>query len=463
MLRQDAARGDHPRADRPTGVTSVRSVSATALACALVTACCLLLPSAIRAEVLDPRNIHSVTLNNGLRVIVCEDEAAPVVSAEIVVKVGSADESPEESGIAHLLEHVCWVGDQQNDPRAAIEDMGGATNAGTLRDFTRYYATVQPSGLIPALRALAAMVLRGSFDEGVISRERAVIQEEVATRADRPRAALNDLAFESLFGSAHPYARHIEGTEQSLASITSARLALFHRTWYVPNNMAVIVGGDVRFDAVVKEVERRFGSLAPEAVPARAASPGAGSAAARERVVAAPLQDAYLITAFASPAVSDPATVCANDVAATILGNPQVGRLVKQLQGERRLVKATGVDFLTQRAPGLFGVWAVCDPDKIEEARAAIKAELGRLASEPVSPGELTTAKRLLAAEYAFSNETAAERVATLGFYEAIDSYRLAAEYLPLLRSVTAADIARAAGSYAGEPFWIIMRPGSEQ
>jgi len=442
---------------RSRPATAARARTLLACLCALALG---LGASAAAGDVLEARLVHATTLSNGLRVVVCEDEAAPVVSIEIVVRAGSADESPEEGGIAHLLEHICWMGDQQYDPRAAIEDLGGSTNAGTLRDFTRYYATVQPSDFGRALRALADMVLKERYDEGVISRERAVVQEEAASRMDRPRAALNDLAFETLFGASHPYGRHLEGSEQSLSGITGSRLALFHRTWYVPNNMAVIIAGRIAFDPAVKAVESIFGNLSPEALPQRAEAV-AGPADRRERVSETTLQDICLMAAFLAPGISDPAVVAASDVAATILTHPQVGRLAKALQEKQNAAKGIGVDYLTQRRQGLFGVWAVCEPDKVEAVKEGIRAELARLASQPVPPDELAAAKGLLAAEYAFSNETTAERVSTLGFYEAIDDYRTASRYPSLVRSVTAADIARVAAQYAGEPVWIVMKPGA--
>ena len=89
--------------------------------CLLVWSTCLGLVAAVApARVLDPQFVHSATLDNGLRVVVCEDEAAPVVSVEVVVRVGSADESGEEAGIAHLLEHLCWAGTREDDPRTAV-------------------------------------------------------------------------------------------------------------------------------------------------------------------------------------------------------------------------------------------------------------------------------------------------------------------------------------------------------
>lgn len=430
----------------------------------LASAALLALPAGAPALTLDPRSIRSATLTNGLRLVVCEDQAASVVSVGVVVRAGSADESPAESGIAHLLEHICWVGAADSDPREAIEEVGGYTNAGTLRDFTRYYAIVQPADFARSLQALGDMLLRDEFDAAAISRQRSLILSEAASRMDRPRAALNDLAFASLYGDAHPYGRHIEGTEQTLSRVTSASLSRFHRTWYVPNNMAVIVAGKVGFDAALAEVKRVFGGLAPAALPPRSRPPMPRPAEGGEVVVEAPVQEAYLMAAFVGPAISEPMAVASSDVLATLLAHPQMGRLARELRDRRALVKAIGVDFLTQRERGLFGVWAVCEPATIPAAQEAIAAELARAASQPLAAGELASAKRLLASDYAFANETAGDRAGSLGFYEAIDTYRTASQYLGLVHAVTAEQIAATAAWYAGKPVWVVIKPaGGDQ
>jgi len=212
--------------------------------------------SAAYAAVLDPSTVKSATLHNGLVVIVCEDTTAAVVSIEVVARVGSADEPAEIGGVAHLLEHLCWVGAGASDPRAAIEEVGGVTNAGTLRDYTRFYATVPASDFRLALRSLAEMVVNGSFQQEVVDRERAVILEEVAVRRDQPRVLMNDLTFQELFGDNHPYGRPIEGSERSLRQIDESKLIAFHHNWYVPNNMAVVIAGKVDFETVLTSGQR---------------------------------------------------------------------------------------------------------------------------------------------------------------------------------------------------------------
>jgi predicted Zn-dependent peptidase len=415
------------------------------------------------ALVLDPRTIRSATLGNGLRLIVCEEPTATVTSVELVVRVGSADDPPGEEGTAHLLEHLCWGGHPKDDPRLHIEEVGGVANAGTLRDLTRFYATVPAGEATRALRAVADMAFQVEFDERALARERAVIAREALNREEQPRALLNDAAFDAVYGDTHPYGRPIEGDEHSRAGIGAAKLMLFHRTWYVPNNVAVVVSGRVTFAEVLAEVRHIFGQLAPAALPLRAAAAPPRPAPAGERAVYSEGREAYVMAAFVGPAGAEHKQVCASDLLATLLSHGSWGRLPQRLKETENLARAVGVDFLTQRDRALFGVWAVCDPAKVGTVKDAIRGELARVAAGPIPADELAIARRLLTTGYAFANEIPADRAATLGFYEAVDSYRFASQYLSWVRSLTAADVAEVAGWYAVDPVWVVLTPGAAE
>ncbi len=430
-----------------------------ALYAALALASLLAVGGPAWAAPLDPRHIKSATLGNGLVLVVYERPGSGVASVEVVVRAGSADEPAELSGIAHLLEHVCWVSGGGSDPRLRIEDRGGTTNAGTLRDYTRFYASVPAADFSAALSALADMALRPDFDPRIIARERKVIAEEVAARRDQPRTWISDLAFEYLFDDSCAYGRPIEGSEKTLAVIQPYQLAAFHETWYVPNNMAVVVSGEVSFSRVLSEVKKAFGGLSPQALPARARGQAPRPASGKEVTFTAPGTRAWVMAAFVGPAADERNEVATTDVISVLLDYGALGRLSRALVETKRLAKTAGVDFLTQRDRALFGVWAVCDPDQVPAVKREIRAQLKRLAQEPVSPAELARAKRLVYAGYCFSNETPADCASTLAFYEAVDSYRAAIQYPARLGSVTAEDIARVAKWYAGDPVWVVLMP----
>jgi len=415
------------------------------------------------AGVLEPGAVRSAVLNNGLRVIVCEREATSVVSAEVVIRVGSADDYPEAPGIAHLLEHLCWTGGAGENPCGPIEDVGGITNAGTLRDYTRFYATVPAGNLTLALTALSRMVLQSSFEGSAIRREGAAIFQESAGRGDLPRAILNDLAFEELYGTGHPYSQRIEGDRTAVSSITSGQVGAFHRAWYVPNNMAVVIVGNLAFDDALATVEALFGGLLPRPLPPRSREVPPRPAPGAEVMVRTPFRQAYIMAAFIGPAADEYRQVCASDLLITLLSHGNSGRLVTALRETQQLASAVGVDFLTSRDRALFGVWAACDPQRVPEVRQVIRSELARLAAEPVPPAELGAGKRLLAAGYSFANEIPSDQAATLGFYEAIDSYRAATYYSPRVRSLRPRDVSWVASWYAAEPVWILLIPESAE
>ncbi len=400
-------------------------------------------------------------MRNGLRLIVSNDPEARVVAVEIIVRVGAADDPPGQKGIAHLLEHLLWGGarDPEADPRLRIERIGGLIDAGTLRDYTRFYATAPAGNLRLAIETLGRMVLATEFDEDIIARERQIVIEESAARAEDPRAVLNDLGFAELYSPAHPYSSPIDGRPEDLARLDAPRLALFHQTWYVPNNMAVIVSGDAPFEAVRDIVARIFGDRAPAALPTRPRPLPPRPSEPHTRIAALPVEKAYVMAAFVGPAAVEHTSVCATDLLATLLAHGPLGRLVTALAEERDLAFDVGTDFLTQRDRALFGVWAICRPEAVEEVQTTISRELVRLVQEPVPPMELAAAKRLLAAGYAFANETPSDRATTLGFYEAIDSYRTASYYLSWVTHAKATALVEAATWYAGEPVWIILRP----
>jgi zinc protease len=223
--------------------------------------------------------------------------------------------------------------------------------------------------------------------------------------------------------------------------------------------MAVVVAGKVTFESALREVEKAFGGLRPQALPPRGRGEAVRPAAGKAVIVVAPGKQAYVMAAFVGPAAGERTEVATSDVLSVLLSYGCLGRLSGELVEVRKLATRVGVDFLTQREPALFGVWAVCETGNVAAVKEAIRGELQRLASEPIPPGELALAKRLVYAGYCFANETPADCASTLAFYQAVDSYRAGTQYPARVGAITAGDIARVAAWYAGEPVWVILMP----
>jgi zinc protease len=419
----------------------------------------LLAAGPVRGAIFDPHAVRAEVLPNGLRVIVHEDAAAQVVAIEVVVRAGVADEPAGHEGLAHLLEHTLWSSAEGSDPRAEIEQTGGTTNAGTGRDWIRFYATVPADQWRTGLRALVRMAFQNTFDSAAVEREKQAIVSEVGARADQPQSVLLDLAFQSVYGPDHPYGRRLEGNQDSLLKLTRIDLVNFHRTWFAPNNTAVVVGGPVKTAEVVAAVTSLVGGTGPRPVPSRHWPEVPRPRPGREVQSEIGGDEAYVMAAFVGPAITEPADVAATDVLLALLTDPTFGRLRKSLQGADLLADGLGIEFLTQRDRALFGVWAACKPEKVAAVKETIRQELTRLAAEKVSPQDLATAKRLASAGYVFSNETPADRVSTLGFYDALGVYREAGQYLTRIDSATDKDLQRVAGWYSQDPVWVVLLP----
>lgn len=219
-------------------------------------------PTAAQAAGLFKPAVHD--LENGMRIIVVENHRAPVALHMLWYKVGSADEEPQDGGIAHFLEHMMFKGTRQNpdqDYSAAIAALGGEDNAFTSTDYTAFFARVHPRQLEAVMRMEAERITDLELDDEDIRIEQGVVQQEraqrmEATASDRFRAAVS----EAFYGT-HPYARPVIGTRDTIAAYTARSVENFYEEHYAPNNVIAIVVGDVKAADVFKLADEIYGPL----------------------------------------------------------------------------------------------------------------------------------------------------------------------------------------------------------
>jgi predicted Zn-dependent peptidase len=168
-------------------------------------------------------------------------------------------------------------------------------------------------------------------------------------------------------------------------------------------------------------------------------------------------EQAYVVVGYRAPSVSQFKEACALDVALAALGDTYGGRLSTALAGKRIKVTKIAVDFITQRDPGLFSVLLTADPADAGRAGQAALDEMRRLGSKGLTSAELAQAKRLIEGSDMFEQETFSGQARALGLYEAIASYDLALSYAKTIRSMTQADVVRAARKYlSGEGYTLV-------
>src|SRR5262245_30391519 len=217
-------------------------------------------------------NPSTITLANGLQVVVIENHRAPVVTHVVWYRVGDADEMPGKTGIAHFLEHLMFKGTKTVPPGAFSEivaRLGGNENAFTTEDYTAYFQSVAVEHLEEMMKLEADRMANLVLTDDVVMPERDVILEERRQRIDNdPGAQLMEMARSALFLN-HPYRMPTIGWENEMRGLTTADAIAWHTKWYEPGNAIVVISGDVTMDKVRPLAEKYYGVLPAAVVPAR--------------------------------------------------------------------------------------------------------------------------------------------------------------------------------------------------
>ena len=336
------------------------------------------------------------TLDNGLRLVVTPMAHARSIAISIYVAAGARYEQPQDAGLSHFVEHLCFKGTERRprpqDIAVEIDNLGGTINAATDREFTVYYAKVTPELAEPALDMLADLLRRSLFREQEIERERGVILEELASIEDSPDEQVGVL-LDGLLWPGQPLGRDIAGTPQSVSAATPARLIEHYRAQYVANATVISVAGAIDAAGAAALVERALGDWAPGApsvwLPAEEEPRG-------ERVGTIVKQTEQVHISFGMRGVSfEDEDRFPLDVLSLVLGEGMSSRLFARLREQLGLCYDIHSFVSHLRDTGLFGLYAGVDPEKAREAACEIVTELRR-ALQPVAQEELERAQRLL-------------------------------------------------------------------
>lgn len=215
---------------------------------------------------------ESITLENGLRLVILEDHGAPIVTQILVYQVGSADEEPGKSGLAHFLEHLLFKGTKEVPGdmfTRLIAQQGGQQNAYTNYDVTVYYQTAAAQSLELLMRLEADRMRNLQLSAETVLPERDVVLEEKRMRIDNVPGARLGAAMRSALFRHHPYRRPIIGWGHEVAALDLGAALEFYDRWYAPNNAILIIAGDVEPEAVKDLTRRHYGSIATRPVPPR--------------------------------------------------------------------------------------------------------------------------------------------------------------------------------------------------
>ncbi|MCS6925620.1 MAG: insulinase family protein [Candidatus Binatia bacterium] len=390
------------------------------------------------------------TLDNGLRVAIQEDHFAPVVAIQVWVKAGSADETPDVAGAAHVHEHMIFKGTTRRPVgaiAAEVESSGGQINAFTTADHTVYHLVLASRYFSTGLDILADAMRNATFDPHELAKELHVVMEEWKRGEDSPTSRAATELFRLAY-TTHPYGRPVIGYRETIEALNRERVLQFYQRWYHPNNMTLVIVGDVDRETARHEVMRFFADQQPGDLPPRPRVPEPPQRGLRFSIVNMNVEEFYLYLCFPIPHAAHP-DVFALDLLGYILGGGESARLVQTLQADKELVNWISAYAYTPADPGLFIVAAGLEREKVRPAIEEILSALFQCKYHLVSPAELARARTNLASDFIYRRETVQGQARQLGYFLTVfNNADYERQYLDGLSAVTRQDIQRVAQHY---------------
>ena len=401
-------------------------------------------------------------LPGGLRVVT---EAVPTVRSVtfgVWVGVGSRDESTRQAGCSHYLEHLLFKGTRRRSAleiSSTIDALGGEMNAFTAKEYTCFYARVLDRDREVAVDVVCDMITSALVRTVDVDNERGVILEEIAMSDDDPSDLVHDSFAQAVFGST-PLGRPILGTGDSIEHLARTTINSYYRRHYRPENMVVAAAGNLDHARVVRLVRRAFdkagGAHDSSAVPA----PVRVGANRQQRQPPRPtVHVQHRATEQANFVLGVPGMSRVDErrfalgVLNAVLGGGMSSRLFQEVREKRGLAYSVYSYHAQYADTGLFGVYAGCQPDKVDQVLSLCRGELEKVVEGGISPDELVRGRGQLRGALVLGLEDTGSRMSRIGKSELVYGELVAVtDLLARIDAVTLDDVRAVATDVLAAP-----------
>ena len=409
-------------------------------------------------KTLAENQISNFLLDNGMEVVVIPDRRAPIVTHMVWYKVGSADEPPGKSGIAHFFEHLMFKGTAKHKAGefgAKIAEIGGSENAFTTDDYTAYYQTVTPEALETMMEFEADRMRNLILTDAVIGPERDVVLEERRSRIENSPEALLSEEIDATLYQNHPYRIPVIGWMHEMEKLNRTDAVDFYDRYYAPNNAILIVAGDVDAKEVRALAEKTYGKvergpdLPPRIRPSEPEQNTARTVTLTDPRVSVPsFSRSWLVPSYHT---AEPGEAEALDLLSEILGGGARSRIYQALVVKSGIASSAGAYFdgskLDASAFVVYG--APRGTAKLDEVQAAIDAEIALIVKDGVTDKELESARNRFLRSMIFARDNQASMANLYGSTLATGSTVKDIEEWPdRIKKVTTADVRAVAAKY---------------
>ncbi len=344
-------------------------------------------------------SVEKYKLKNGMTVLLHQDSRLPIYSLHLWYDVGSSDEDPNRTGLAHFFEHLMFKGTHKNKEGVydnAIENNGGNNNAFTNRDSTGYYVEMPAGTLEEVLKLEADRMVNLNLTKDKIKREREVVKEERRMRVDNSPFGL---ALESLFLNAYAQSSYrwpVIGSMRHLENSSVSDFQNFYDQYYAPNNAVLVIVGDFKKSKAKKWIKKYFADHKPKTILRRNNGSKIFGKGGRNIKIKKPVQSRIVAASLPGASILQE-DAYALDLLSTILSGGTSSRLHKELVDKKKYNLSTSSWNYTPSQEGLIMFFNTLRPGaNVSRMKSAFRNVLIKAAREGVTLEELNAAKKIL-------------------------------------------------------------------
>ena len=335
--------------------------------------------------------INKTVLDNGIRVLTNRMPHVHSISMGVWVNVGARDETPDENGLSHFLEHMIFKGTKRRTSYQIAKEfdaIGGHSNAFTSMENTCYHAKVMDTHLTTMVDILSDIFLNSVFDPKEFEKERPVIFQEIGMIEDNPEDYIHLLSGNAFWGE-NPLGRSIIGSRENIARFNAKTLKKFFQRFYQPERIVISAAGNLSHEAFVNLIGKSFESIQPsKSFSERITQTGRSGVHLHHRK----LEQVHVCIGTKGLAIADPKRYTFS-LLNTILGGNMSSRLFQEIRERRGLAYAIYSFISSHVDTGMFGVYIAVDPKTSLKSTELILRELRKLKEMRVDPTDLNNAK----------------------------------------------------------------------
>jgi len=372
------------------------------------------------------------TLDNGLEIVAETSPDAYSAAFGFFVRTGARDESNENSGVSHFLEHMVFKGSANRSAAEVnrdLDDLSAGSNAYTSEEQTVYYATILPDDQENIVELLADM-MRPALRQEDFDTEKQVILEEIAKYDDQPPYGAHEKCLAAFFGE-HPLGKSILGTPASVGDLKRDQMLSYFEQRYSPKNIVLAAAGNVNFDSLILQAQNYCGRWGMFDAPRPLAVPQPRQVF---QVIHKPLAvQQYVVQLAAGPSATDSDRYAAR-LLTTILGDDSGSRLFWELVDTGKAESAS-IGTQEYQGAGVYLTWLSCLPELAAENLQQLVDVIREAEAGGVTEEELEQAKNKVCAQIVLSAERPTNRLFSVGnswiqrrqyktVREAVEAYR---------------------------------------